>query len=83
MKKSLILAALVLISAGCFAQKNPLVKKAKSLVSSETPDYVAARAAIKEALATEPTAANRALSFTCSAADACIIDNICHNNILL
>ena len=27
--------------------------------------------------------ANRALSFTCSAADACIIDNICHNNILL
>ena len=58
MKKSLILAALVLISAGCFAQKNPLVKKAKSLVSSETPDYVAARAAIKEALATEPTAEN-------------------------
>ena len=30
MKKSLILAALVLMSAGCFAQKNPLVKKAKN-----------------------------------------------------
>ena len=58
MKKSLILAALVLISAGCFAQKNPLVKKAKSYVSAENPDYVAARAAIKEALAAEPTAEN-------------------------
>ncbi|MBR2166177.1 MAG: tetratricopeptide repeat protein [Paludibacteraceae bacterium] len=56
MKKSLILAALVLISAGCMAQKNPLVKKAKSLINSETPDFGAARAAIAEALEQEPTA---------------------------
>ena len=50
MKKSLILAALVLISAGCFAQKNPLVKKAKSYMMAETPDFSAARAAISEAM---------------------------------
>ena len=56
MKKSLILAALVLISAGCFAQKNPLVKKAKSYAMAETPDFSAARAAIAEALNAEPTA---------------------------
>ena len=56
MKKSLILAALVLISAGCFAQKNPLVKKAKSYMLAETPDFSAARAAISEALDAEPTA---------------------------
>ena len=56
MKKSLILAALVLISAGCMAQKNPLVKKAKSLINSETPDFGAARAAIAEAIEQEPTA---------------------------
>ena len=56
MKKSLILAALVLISAGCFAQKNPLVKKAKSYALAETPDFSAARAAIAEALDAEPTA---------------------------
>ena len=56
MKKSLILAALVLISAGCFAQKNPLVKKAKSYAMAETPDFGAARAAIAEALEAEPTA---------------------------
>ena len=56
MKKSLILAALVLISAGCFAQKNPLVKKAKSYAMAETPDFSAARAAIAEALDAEPTA---------------------------
>ena len=56
MRKSLILAALVLISAGCFAQKNPLVKKAKSLINAETPDFNAARAAILEALDQEPTA---------------------------
>lgn len=58
MKKSLILAALVLISAGCFAQKNPLVKKAKSLMNAETPDFDAARAQIGEALEQEPTAEN-------------------------
>ena len=50
MKKSLIMAALVLISAGCFAQKNPLVKKAKSYMMAETPDFSAARAAISEAM---------------------------------
>jgi len=58
MKKSLFLAALVLISAGCFAQKNPLVKKAKSLMNAETPDFAAAREAIEEALVQEPTAEN-------------------------
>ena len=56
MKKSMFLAALVLMSTVCFAQKNPLVKKAKSLASAETPDFAGARAAIQEALAQEPTA---------------------------
>lgn len=56
MKKSILLAALVLMSAGCFAQKNPLVKKAKNYALQETPDFVAARAAINEAIAAEPTA---------------------------
>ena len=56
MKKSLILAALVLISAGCFAQKNPLVKKAKNYMMAETPDFTAARASISEAISAEPTA---------------------------
>ena len=56
MRKHLILAALVLISAGCFAQKNPATKKAKSYMMSETPDFNAARASILEALEQEPTA---------------------------
>jgi len=56
MKKSLFLAALVLISAGCFAQKNAAAKKAKSYAMSETPDFGAARASIAEALEQEPTA---------------------------
>ena len=56
MKKSLILAALVLISTGCFAQKNPATKKAKSYIMSETPDFSAARASIQDAIAVEPTA---------------------------
>ncbi len=56
MRKHLILAALVLISAGCFAQKNPATKKAKSYMLSETPDFNAARASILEALDQEPTA---------------------------
>ena len=55
MKKTLILAALVLISAGCFAQKNPLVKKAKSYMMAETPDFSAARVAIDEAIGSEPS----------------------------
>ena len=56
MRKSLILAALVLMSAGCMAQKNPLVKKAKSLCNAETPDFREARDLMEEALAQEPTA---------------------------
>ena len=56
MKKSLILAVAVLMSAGCFAQKNPLVKKAKNYALQETPDFSAARAAIKEALESDPSA---------------------------
>ena len=56
MKKSIILAALVLISAGCFAQKNAAVKSAKRYIMSETPDFGAARAAIVEGIDQEPTA---------------------------
>ncbi|MBR2168542.1 MAG: tetratricopeptide repeat protein [Paludibacteraceae bacterium] len=56
MRKTLIMAALVLISAGCFAQKNPATKKAKSYMNSENPDFNAARASIAEALEQEPTA---------------------------
>ena len=56
MKKSLFLAALVLISAGCFAQKNASLKSAKRYMLAETPDFTAARAAIDEALASEQTA---------------------------
>jgi tetratricopeptide (TPR) repeat protein len=55
MRKTLILAALVLISAGCFAQKNPLVKKAKGYIMTENPDFGAARAAIDEALSADPS----------------------------
>ena len=54
MKKTLIMAALVLISAGCFAQKAN-VKKAKNLALQETPDFSGARAAINEALPNEET----------------------------
>ena len=42
MRKTLLMAALVLISAGCMAQKAN-VNKAKSLILSETPDYDQAR----------------------------------------
>ena len=56
MKKSLILAAVVLMSTCCFAQKNPLVKKAKNYAMAETPDFAAARASIEQALEAEPTA---------------------------
>ena len=55
MRKSIILAALVLMSTVCFAQKNPQVKKAKSLAMSENADFAGARAAIQEALAAEQT----------------------------
>lgn len=54
MKKSLILAALVLMSAGCYAQKANL-KKAKNYALQETPDFAAARAAISEAIENEET----------------------------
>lgn len=54
MKKSIFLAALVLISAGCFAQKN-MVSQARNLADAETPDYVGARAAIAEALQNDET----------------------------
>lgn len=54
MKKTLIMAALVLISAGCFAQKAN-VKKAKNLALQETPDFSGARAAINEALQNDET----------------------------
>ena len=54
MKKSIFLAALVLISAGCFAQKAN-VNKARSLADAETPDYAGARAAIAEALQNDET----------------------------
>ena len=54
MKKTLVLAALVLISAGCFAQKAN-VKKAKNLALQESPDFSGARAAINEALQNEET----------------------------
>ena len=56
MKKSLFLAALVLISAGCFAQKNAAIKSAKRYMMAETPDFTAARAAMDEAFQTEQTA---------------------------
>ena len=54
MKKSLILAAIVLISAGCFAQKTA-VRTAKNLAMQENPDFDAARAAIKPALTNDET----------------------------
>lgn len=56
MKKVLFVAAIVLMSTNCFAQKNPAVKNAKRYIMAETPDFSAARTAIKEAIATEPTA---------------------------
>lgn len=57
MKKIVILAALVLVSAGCFAQKKN-VSKARNIVMAETeqaPDFDAARIAIDEALRNEET----------------------------
>ena len=54
MKKSIFLAALVLVGAGCFAQKAN-VSKARNLCDSETPDYAGARAAINEALQNDET----------------------------
>ena len=54
MKKSIFLAALVLVGASCFAQKAN-VSKARNLCDAEVPDYVGARAAINEALQNDET----------------------------
>lgn len=54
MKKALFMAALVLVSAGCMAQKAN-VNKAKNLMGAETPDFAGARAAIADALENEET----------------------------
>lgn len=54
MKKTLLMAALVLISAGCYAQKAN-VKRVKGMLNSETPDYAAARQLIEEAKLNEET----------------------------
>lgn len=54
MKKTIFLAALVLMSAGCFAQKAN-VKKAKNLALQESPDFAGARGAINDALLNEET----------------------------
>ena len=54
MKKTLLMAALVLISAGCMAQKAN-VNKAKSLIMSEDPDYEQARQLIGAALTNDET----------------------------
>ena len=56
MKKTLILAAIVLMSASCYAQKNPLVKKSKSIMMSENADFSEARRLMGEALEAEQTA---------------------------
>lgn len=54
MKKILCMAAVVLISASCIAQKSN-VRKAENLALAETPDFAGAREAIKEALTNEET----------------------------
>ena len=54
MKRSIFLAALVLIGAGCLAQKKN-VNSARYLVDAEVPDFVAARNTIKDALTNDET----------------------------
>jgi tetratricopeptide (TPR) repeat protein len=54
MKKSIFLAALLLVGAGCFAQKSN-VSKARNLADAETPDFAGAKAAINLALENEET----------------------------
>ncbi len=55
MKKNIFIAALILLSSVCcFAQKKN-VSKARSLADAETPDFAAAKAAIKEALENDET----------------------------
>lgn len=55
MKKTMIMAALVLVSACCMAQKAN-VKKVKSLIQAETPDFNGARQLIEEAIVNPETA---------------------------
>lgn len=54
MKKTILMAALVLMSTCCFAQKANL-KRAKNLAMQETPDYRGAREAIREAIESDET----------------------------
>ncbi len=54
MKKTILFAAMALISVGCMAQKAN-VKKVKSLIQSETPDYNMARQLMEEALVNPET----------------------------
>ena len=54
MKKSIFLAALVLVGASCFAQKAN-VSKARNLCDAEVPDYAGANEAIKLALENDET----------------------------
>ncbi len=55
MKKNIFIAALILLSSVCcFAQKKN-VSKARSLADAETPDFAAAKTAIKEALENDET----------------------------
>jgi tetratricopeptide (TPR) repeat protein len=54
MKKSIFLAALLLIGVGCFAQKAN-VSKARNLCDAEVPDYAGANEAIKLALENDET----------------------------
>lgn len=55
MKKVLFLAALALISAGSFAQKKNVSIARNRAMAEDNPDFVGARAAIKEALENEET----------------------------
>lgn len=54
MKKTMLFAAMALISVGCMAQKAN-VKKVKSLIQSEIPDYNMARQLMEEALVNPET----------------------------
>lgn len=55
MKKTMLFAVMALISVGCMAQKAN-VKKVKSLIQAETPDFYGARQLIEEAIVNPETA---------------------------
>lgn len=55
MKKSIFLAALMLIAVGCLAQKKSVNTARNYCMSEENPKFEEARAAIKEALANDET----------------------------